>query len=134
MNSLMKVFLVLILSIFTMAVYGQVAVPDVDITAKLLEMFASWKTMSPLLKGIGFVMIITQVVKQITGFKYQRLLVTILAIIYGALDAMIGGGSAVSSLMTILISGGGASALYELLKPLLSKISFLDFLKLKKDA
>lgn len=121
------------LSINVAMAQSGVAVPDVNALEKLGELVLNWSTMSDLSKGVLFVLILVQVLKQSVDFPYKRLAVVFLSILYGAGQLILGGESALSATMAVLVSGGGAIALYEALKPILKKIPFLQKLKLGKE-
>lgn len=111
---------------------GLAPVPEVDLFAKLSELLMSWSSLGSLSKGVLIILILTQIIKQMTDFEYKRLLVVILSVIYGVFQLMIGDTSFGSAVVITLISGGGAVALYVVCKPFLKSFSFLDFLKLGK--
>jgi hypothetical protein len=97
-------------------------VPEVDVIKHLGELVLNWNNMPDLLKGSAFVLILTQVVKKMSDFEYKRLLVTLLSFVYGVGQLVIGGQELSGALVSMLVAGGGAVALYEALKPLLKKL------------
>jgi len=126
-------FLIIIATLMMMATLAfaqSMGVPDANPLQKLGELVLNWENLSSLMKGSLAVLILVQVIKQVTDFKYKRLLVTLLSIGYGVLQMLIGDANLSQAIIAVLISGGGASALYEVLKPFLRSIPLFDFLKL----
>lgn len=105
-------------------------VPEVDIFEKVAELILNWESMGTIAKGSLIVMILTQVVKQISDFEYKNIVVAVLAIAYGVFEALVGDVSVGSAIVTVMFSGGGAVFLYNALKPILKKIPFFSFLNL----
>lgn len=124
----MKFFILVFCMIFAamstaLAVEG--SVPEINPLLALGELILNYNGLSSMAKGILFVNILVQVVKQASDFEHKRLLVVLFSVVYGVLEYMSAGGSFVSAFVAILVSGGGAMALYEVAKPLLKNISFL---------
>ncbi len=98
---------------------GAFPVPEGDITALLLKLATSYKTLG--LFGILSIAIVlsVQAVKSWVSdeWKYKRLLTLIMSIIYSIISALvIPGANVVSVIVTVFVSSGGAVALYEALK------------------
>ncbi len=92
-------------------------VPDGDPLAALLALIANWKSSAPLALGMGVVALLTQVFKKFfPAFPYTRVVVTVLACAYGVLAGVVQGLPLLSVVVTVLISGGGAVAIYEAAK------------------
>lgn len=132
----MKPFLVfttlILTALFSLAALatGIAPVPEVDLFAKLAELVLNWGSLGSLAKGMIIVAILTQGMKQITDFKYKNLMVVIFSVAYGVLQMMVSDVSLSSAFVTVLVSGGGAVAIYNVAKPFLKSMPFLDFLKL----
>lgn len=108
---------------FGAAAHGQVLepfpVPGVDPLAELMLLIRDWKAMSPLALTIGIVILTVQMIKSFApGFKYTRLAVTICSVIYGVLLSVQQGMSWQNALVVVVITGGGAVAIYEAWKGL----------------
>lgn len=121
----------LVATVFTFAVFftsialAQPTVPEINPLTAIGELIMNWGGMSDLAKGVLFVNIMVQVIKQAVDFQYKRTLVVVFSVIYGIAQMVMGGESAMGATVAVLVSGGGAMALYEVLKPLLKKIKFL---------
>jgi len=108
------------------------SVPEVNVLEQLGQLVIGWSALGAIAKASAFVLITVQVMKQ-ASFKYKRIAVIVMSIVYGVLQLVIGGESPVAASMAVLVSGGGAVALYNALKPLLKKVKFLSFLDLGKE-
>lgn len=92
--------------------------PTGDVTALLLKLATSYKTLG--LFGILSILIIlsVQAVKQWVSeqWKYKRLLTLFMSIVYSVISGLvIPGSNAVTVIVTVFVSSGGAMALYEAL-------------------
>lgn len=119
------VFLFLfLLPMAAFAVDVPIVVPDGDPLQLLLNLVMNFKSIGPLAAGSVVVMILAQVFKQFVAedFKYKRLVVTALGIIYGVLLAVSKGMGFGPAVVTAIFVSGGAVALYEALKPSLQKL------------
>lgn len=127
MNRLVKILLSVCMLLMTGMAFAQsIEIPEVNVLEKLGNLVLNWNAMSDLMKGSIIVMVIAQVIKQASHFKYKRFLVVILSVIYGVGQMVIGGEGLGGAIVSVLVSGGGAMAIYESLKPLLKNISFLQ--------
>ena len=117
MKSVLAVFSILFLSI---CAFAQIEpIPDVDPLAKLLELILNFKTMSPLAIGMVVIVIGTQLLKKLLpAWPYNRLTVAILSSLYGIVFAFSQGITWSNALVMVLITGGGAIAIYEAWKGL----------------
>ncbi len=101
------------------AVAGEIVVPDGDIAKLLLDLAMNYKAMG-LLGSLSIVTVLTvEVLKRFApeDWKFKRLAVLAVSIVYGIVSGlMIPGSNIISVLMTVLLSSGGAMALYEALK------------------
>lgn len=93
--------------------------PSGDVTALLLKLATDYKTLG--LFGILSVVIVlsVQAIKAWVNpqWKYKRLLTLIMSVIYSVISGLVvPGASAVSVIVTVFVSSGGAIALYEGLK------------------
>jgi hypothetical protein len=121
----MKFLIVLFCMTVAAAFAVEASVPEINPLTALGELVLNYNSLSSMAKGILFVNILVQVVKQASDFQHKRLLVVLFSVVYGVLEYMSAGGNFVSAFVAVLISGGGAMALYESAKPLLKNISFL---------
>jgi len=93
--------------------------PQGDITALLLKLATSYKTLG--LFGILSVLIVlsVQAIKKFVSdtWKYKRLLTLFMSIVYSILSGLVvPGANAISVIVTVFVSSGGAIALYEALR------------------
>ena len=129
--SMIAVLLVMIMPILGYA-QGLAPLPEIDLFAKLAELLMSWGSLGSLAKGSIVILILVQIAKQMTDFKYKRLLVALFSVAYGVMQMMISEVSLSSAMIAVLISGGGAMVIYSAAQPFLKSIPFFDFLKLGK--
>lgn len=96
------------------------SVPEVDPLTAIVELVKNYKGMSPLAIGMALVVLLMQILKMFfkDSFKYKRLAVTILSVIYAGLLALTQGLGIGEMLVTVLLTGGGAVAIYEAIKGL----------------
>lgn len=117
MGKLFSIFGILLISILVFAQAGQI--PDGDPLKALVDLITNWQTMSPIAIGLAVVVIGTQALKKFApDWPYNRLTVSLLSVIYGVVTAVTGGASWTSAAVLVLITGGGAVAIYEALKGL----------------
>lgn len=92
--------------------------PDVDPVTQILSLIANWKTGGVIGAGMGIVVLLGQLAKQFLpeGFKFKRLLVVVLSCVYGVLASIVQGTPPLAAILVILVTSGGAMALYEALK------------------
>jgi hypothetical protein len=75
--------------------------------------------MSPLAIGAAAVVVLTQAIKKFwPNWPYNRLTVSVLSVIYGIVYALMNGANFLNASVLVLITGGGAVAVYEALKGL----------------
>ncbi len=118
MKSLFGFLFVFLISTLAFA-QGVPPVPDVDPLAKLVELLTHFQTMSPIAIGLAVVVIGTQALKKFfPNWPYNRLTVSVLSVLYGLGQALLGGASWTSAGVLVLITGGGAVAIYEAWKGL----------------
>lgn len=119
-----KVLFLLLVPILAYAVDVVIVPPEGDPFQMLLALVMSWKTMGPLAGGAAGIAIVVQVLKNSVGdtFKYKRLAVVALGVVYGVVLAVSKGMGVVEALITALFVSGGAVAIYEALKPALQKL------------
>jgi hypothetical protein len=114
------------------AMAAGIIVPEVNPFETLAELISNWGSMSGLAKGMVFVLVTVQIVKQASDFQHKRLVVLLASIMYGIGQLVMAGQSVSASIIAVLVSGGGAMALYEFIKPALKKYKFFSFLELGK--
>lgn len=108
------------------AVDVPIVVPDGDPLQALLMLFASWKTAGPLAIGSMIIVVAVQAMKKmLPEFKYKRIAVTALGIVYGVLLAVSNGMGVVEASIAALFVSGGAVAIYEALKVPLKKMGIV---------
>lgn len=89
-------------------------IPDVDTFQQAMTILKNWRTMSPVALGVAVVIFFTALLKKnIPGFKYKRLTVTVLAVAYGILVGAQAGLGWAETAVAALLTGGGAVAIYE---------------------
>lgn len=94
---------------------GALDIPDSDPLSVLLALVQNAKTLAPLSIASLVIMFIVQVFKKLfPNFLYTRFVVVIGGVIYGVIHQLLTGLSLVNSLAFILITSGGAVAIYEL--------------------
>ena len=110
-------FTALVMILFPLFALALDAVPEMDPLQAGLALFASFKTAGPLGIGMASIVFIMGILKKVFGdFKLKRLVVTVLACAYGVLLSVTNGLSVWSALLAVLVTGGGAIAIYEGLK------------------
>ena len=104
------------------AVAFGVDVPDVDPLVELLKLIQTWGAAGPLVIGASVITIVVQALKKFApDFQYKRLLVVFLSCVYSVILSLSGGVDIASSLVMVLVTSGGAMALYEAFKSPLNK-------------
>lgn len=103
---------------FSMTAFGQVVdVPPFDAFQVMLDLIKNWSTMTPLAVGMSLVIVIVQLLKKFAvDFKYSRLAVTVLSVLYSVLLSYTNGLNWLDAAISALIVGGGAVAIYEAFK------------------
>jgi hypothetical protein len=93
--------------------------PDADIGAVLVQIATNYKTMGLLGLLSLLTLLSVQLIKKFVPdtFKWKRLLALGMAILYSIASGLLVPGSSLASvLITVLLTSGGAMALYETLK------------------
>lgn len=99
---------------------ASIVVPDGDALQLLLQLLTQWSSLSPLAIGSILIVIAMQVLKMFAGdFKFKRLAVVLLGCIYAVIQSRIQGLDIGNAVVLMLISSGGAVALFEAIKPLI---------------
>lgn len=94
-----------------------VQVPETDPLAELLKLIANWQALSPLAIASSVIVIVVQSVKKFfPDFQHTRAVVVVGGLVYGLLQALVSGMDFVSAIIFVLVTSGGAVALYELFK------------------
>lgn len=120
MKKLMLFFAMMVFTVISFAQdVGAFPEPQGDITALLLQLATNYKTLG--LFGILSILIVlsVQAVKKFVSedWKYKRLLTLVISIAYSVISGLVVPGSnAVSVIVTVFVSSGGAVALYEALR------------------
>lgn len=113
----MKNFLIATLLLFPLALFASIVLPDQDPLAVAMQLFQEWNTLAPLARGAMIIVVLVQGVKKIfPDFAYMRTMVVVGGIVHGFLQSLSSGMSIVDSAVFILITSGGAIAVYELFK------------------
>lgn len=112
---MLKAFLAIFAFMFACVAFGQdFPMPEVDPLPALLELIKNWKAVTPLGIGMTLIVILVQLLKTVAqGFKYSRLAVVFLSVVYAALLQFSQGVGIWSALISAFIVGGGAVAIYE---------------------
>lgn len=102
----------------TLAFADVAAIPESDTVALISQLVSNYKVLGPLTLGILVVTLLSQGAKALLGesFKYKRLLVLSLSIIYSVLLAVSTGAGLVPAVASVLLTSGGAMSFYEALK------------------
>lgn len=107
--------LVASLVLVTAVVFAGPDVPDGDPLVALLQLFGNWSVASSIARGIAFVLIIVQTFKKFApDSPFTRYVVVIGGVVYAFLQSLSTGMSFVNALVFVLVTSGGAVALYEL--------------------
>jgi hypothetical protein len=109
----------LFIAFIATAVFAQnPPIPDGDPLTGLWEIVKNWKDMTPLAIGIGLVVLVGQVVKTFLDdeFKYKRLLIAVLSVVYAAAYSISSGSTILSALVLAFLTNGGAKWIYEEIK------------------
>lgn len=111
-------FTVLCLAGFSaLALFGSTDVPDGDPLITLLNLILNFKASGPLVIAASIVTIIVQGVKKFAPtFPYSKGVAVFGGVIYGIFQALQSGLGLVESLVFVLVTSGGAVAIYEYLK------------------
>ena len=98
-------------------------VPPGDPLQSLLALIMNWKASTPIVIGIGLISVIVQSLKAfLPSSAVRKAVVVALGVAYALLQAVIGGIGWMEAAVMILLTSGGAVALYEwVIKPLLGK-------------
>lgn len=117
----MIAFMAISVLCFSLSAFAQVEfpIPDGDITALLLKLATDYKTLG-LMGSLAIVTLLTvQAIKSWVDetWKYKRLTVLGVSIAYSVIAGLVVPGSnAVTVVVSVFVSSGGAVALYEALK------------------
>ena len=116
----MIAFMAISLLVFSVSAFAQdFPIPDGDITAFLLKLASDYKTLG-LMGSLAIVTLLTvQAIKSWVDetWKYKRLTVLAVSIAYSVIAGLVVPGSnAVTVIVSVFVSSGGAVALYEALK------------------
>lgn len=116
----MRFLLVCLLALIATTVFAvPPEIPDVDPIAALVELVKNFKDLGTLPLAMSVIVIAVQVIKKyFINSKYAFLLVTVLSLAYGGAHAMVNGAGLSSALVLVLITQGGAIAIYEAIKAL----------------
>lgn len=91
-------------------------VPDQDLGTSIGQLL-NYKALGAIGVGMVVIVILMQLLKNAFGdFKYKRVVVTGLAVVYAVLLALTAGVGVGPAIVTVLFTGGGASALYDAIK------------------
>lgn len=94
-----------------------IVVPDGDPLAALLQLVTSWGVMAPLVKASTAIVLLVQGFKKFfPNFQYLKFVVVIGGVGYGFVQALVSGMQPLNAGVFILLTSGGAVALYELFK------------------
>lgn len=111
--------LAFILSFATVALAAEFPIPEGDVAQLLLQLATNYKTMGSLAIISILIVITVQAVKAYVSdeWKYKRLLTLGASILYSVISGLlVPGSTAISVVITVFLTSGGAVALYEALK------------------
>lgn len=98
-------------------------VPEGDPLATLLHLFMNIKAMAPLSIAMGLIVGVVQSLKKfLPSSAAKKGAVVFLGVVHAVLQAIFGGLSVADAVVLVLLTSGGAVAIYEwVVKPLLKK-------------
>jgi hypothetical protein len=101
-----------------------IAVPDVNPLEAILSLLTNFKSMGPLAIASLSITIVVQSLKQfLPDSKAKKLAVLLLSLAYGVIAKIMLGTSWPEALVLVMLSGGGATAIYEwFVKPVMQKV------------
>jgi hypothetical protein len=103
--------------------FADIVVPDVDPLTELLQLITQWASLAPLIRASLGIVVVVQVFKKfVPNFKYLNIVVVLGGVLYGFLQSLASGLSLVNALTFVLLTSGGAVAIYGLLKDQLNSI------------
>ena len=114
--SLMVIFT---LTTFAQEVIESFPIPEGDISALILKLATDYKTLGAMGIIVLAVLLSVQLIKKFVndGWKYKRLLVLGVSIVYSILSGVVlPGSNIITVIVTVFITSGGAIALFEVLK------------------
>ena len=94
-------------------------VPEGDVAAILLSIATNWKALGVIGVISAVTLVSVQAIKKFVPdeFKWKRLIVLCVSIVYSILSGvLLPGSNVVSVIITVFLTSGGAMALYEALK------------------
>ncbi len=118
MKKVIFLFILMLCSAFT-AMAADFPMPDGDVASLLLGLATNYKTIGLLGAVSCLTLVSVQVLKSYVSdqWQYKRLMTLAMSILYSVISGLIiPGSNAVSVVVTVLFSSGGAVALYEALK------------------
>lgn len=98
-----------------------------DPIVTISELIKNWKSMSPVAIGAAIILILVQLLKSsffgqfFNNLVVKRAFITVLGVAYGVVYLISAGTDVVTALVVGLLASGGAVAIYEAIKPLISK-------------
>ena len=96
---------------------SSIVVPEGDPLSALLALVTNWSAMSPLAIASGVIVLLVQGFKKFfPGFQYLKFVVVFGGVGYGFVQALVSGMTALNAGVFILLTSGGAVAIYELFK------------------
>ncbi len=102
---------------------ASIVVPDGDPLTTLLTLVTSLKTMSPLAIASSVIVLVVQGVKKfLPGFQYTKVIVVLGGIFWAFVQSMTSGLSPINAGIFVLLTSGGAIAIYEVFKTPLNAI------------
>ena len=120
----MKILVLFLLVSAVVFADASIVVPDGDPLGALLSLVMSWASVAPLVKASTIIMIAVQAFKKfLPDFLYMKVIVVVGGIIYGTVQSMMTGMSLVNAVVFVLLTSGGAVALYELIKTPLNAVT-----------
>jgi hypothetical protein len=101
---------------------GGVVIPDADPLYLLVELFKNHKAMGLLGAGSAAILSAVQILKKYApDFKFKKLAVAVLSVLYALLMHYTASASWVSAAIAAFVTGGGAIFIYEVFKDTVGK-------------
>lgn len=121
----MKKFLIFVPMLLVTALVwaADLEVPEGDPTQSLLALILSWKSLGGVGIASGLISVVVQSLRKfLPSSGVKKAVVVTLGVVYAVLQMVLGGGGIMDALVTVLLTSGGAVAIYEwAIKPLFPK-------------
>ncbi len=96
---------------------GVLDIPDGDPFATLLNLVLNWSAVAPFAKAVAVIVFLVQALKKFApGFQYLRTVVIVGGVVAAILQSIASGMTIQNAVVFVLLTSGGAIAIYELFK------------------